>query len=313
MSTTPAVQADAPYPPPSFIDPQSLMRIRSLELRARAVVEGFIAGLHRSPYHGFSVEFSEYRQYVPGDDPRYLDWRLFARSDRFFVKRFEDETNLRCLLLLDNSTSMTFASLDYNKAEYAKTLAATLSYFLSSQRDAVGILRFAEGPDEYVPPRHRVGQFRRIVVALEREPAGTATGLLSSLDQAAAMLRHRGLVVLLTDLLVPIDGFAQRLSYLRAAGQDVAVFQILDPAELDFPFEEPSLFEDAESGEQVYVDPTVAREDYLGRLQTHLDACDEACRRAGVDLMRLRTDTPLENALSTFLRMRTRVVQPGRR
>src|SRR3954471_6773350 len=156
----------------SFIDPPTLMRIKSLQLRARIVVQGFLSGLHRSPHHGFSVEFSEYRQYTPGDDLRYLDWKLFARSDRYYLKRFEDETNLRCYLLVDLSRSMGYGSLAYNKAEYAKTAAATVAYFLSLQRDAVGLVTFDAGIQEYLPARYRPGHTHRLMVALERSPAG---------------------------------------------------------------------------------------------------------------------------------------------
>src|SRR6188508_1989111 len=145
----------------SFIDPVTLMRIKSLHLRAKVVVQGFLSGLHRSPHHGFSVEFSEYRQYSPGDDPRYLDWRLYARSDRYYIKKFEDETNLRCHLLVDNSRSMTFGSQGFTKAQYANTLAATLAWFLHQQGDAIGLLTFDEQIREYLPARNRIGHLRR--------------------------------------------------------------------------------------------------------------------------------------------------------
>src|SRR4051812_45515174 len=172
--------ATAPAPTLSaakLIDPQALMTIRSLELRARAVVEGFWSGLHRSPYHGFSVEFTEYRQYTPGDDPRYLDWRVFARRDRYFIKKFEDETNLRCHLLVDQSRSMGYGSRDYTKAHYAATLAATLGYFLHQQGDAVGLLTFADDVRAYLPARHRAGHLRHLMLALEKPADGRATNL----------------------------------------------------------------------------------------------------------------------------------------
>ena len=161
----------------SFIDPHTLMRIKSLHLRARVVVQGFLSGLHRSPHHGFSVEFSEYRQYSPGDDPRYLDWRLYARTDRYYIKRFEDETNLRCHLLVDLSRSMGFGSVEYTKVDYARTAAATLAYFLSMQRDAVGLLTFDQAISDYLPARYRPGHLHRLMVCLERAVAGTSTDL----------------------------------------------------------------------------------------------------------------------------------------
>lgn len=297
------------YPPPSYIDPLSLMQIQSLELRAKAVVEGVFNGLHRSPYHGFSVEFTEYRQYVNGDDLRYLDWRLFARSDRYYVKRFEDETNLRCHLLLDNSRSMSFGSLPYTKSDYAKTLAATLAYFLFTQRDAVGLFRFSEQVDEYIPARYRSGQFRQLLLGLEQQAEGTSTGIVSAIEEAAERIRKRGLFVLLSDFLAPVDELESRLAYLRAGRHEVAVFQILDPAELEFNFDEPALFLDAETGREVYVDPHTARTPYRERLQNHLDRVTACCQKLGIDVMQLSTETPLERALLDFFQTRIRLTQ----
>ncbi|HEY8505414.1 MAG TPA: DUF58 domain-containing protein, partial [Gemmataceae bacterium] len=182
-----------------LIDPRTLMRIKSLQMRARVVVEGFYRGLHRSPFHGFSVEFSEYRQYTPGDDPRYLDWRLYARSDRYYVKRFEDETNLRCHLVLDTSRSMGYGSGPVTKTEYARTAAATVAYFLSRQRDAVGLITFEDRVVEYLPPRYRPGHLHRLMAALQREPQGRATDLVGPLQEVAATVHRRGLFILLSD------------------------------------------------------------------------------------------------------------------
>ena len=222
-------------PGASLIDPQTLMRIKSLQVRARVAVEGFIKGIHRSPYHGFSVEFSEYREYSPGDDPRYLDWRLFARSDRYYVKRFEDETNLRCYLVVDTSRSMGYRSGSYSKSDYARTAAATIAYFLAMQRDAVGLLLFEDRITEYLPARYRPGHLRRLMAALEREPAGRATDLVQPLEEIAATVRKRGLIILISDLLAPTDSLQTRLGYLRSRGHDVVVLRVLDPAEVEFP------------------------------------------------------------------------------
>src|SRR2546421_9325616 len=189
----------------SLIDPKSLMSIRNLELRARTVVEGFWSGIHRSPYHGFSVEFSEYRQYTAGDDPRYLDWRVFARSDRYFIRKFEDETNLRCHLLADNSRSMSYGSIGYSKAKYAATLAATVAYFLYLQGDAVGLLTFDEQIREYLPARHRTGHLRHLMLALEQPAGGESTDLAAPLKRIVEIVRKRGLIVLLSDFLAPIE------------------------------------------------------------------------------------------------------------
>ncbi|MEZ5940867.1 MAG: DUF58 domain-containing protein [Planctomycetaceae bacterium] len=292
------------YPPPSYIDPATLMRIESLELRARSVVEGFMTGLHRSPYHGFSVEFTEYRQYVPGDDPRYLDWKLYARSDRYYVKRYEDETNLRCHLILDQSRSMQFGSVGYTKADYARTLTATLAYFLNSQRDAIGLCSFSAEVDEYLPPRFRPGWLRRMIVALEKESPGKVTDLARVLATIAERTRKRSLLVLVSDFLAPIDELETQLGLLRAARHEVAVFQILDPAECTLAFDAPALFEDLETGEEIYVDPETARADYIRQFEQHQQNVQAICERLGIQVTQLQTSDPLEQALADFLRLR---------
>lgn len=291
-----------------FIDAATLMRIRSLELRAKGVVEGFLTGLHRSPYHGFSVEFTEYRQYVPGDDPRYLDWRLYARSDRFYVKRFEDETNLRCWLLVDVSRSMSYGSLGYSKAEYARTLAATFAYFLSLQRDAVGLARFDAQIDEFLPARYRPGHLRRLLLALDAPSEGAATDLIRPLEQAAERIGKRGMIVLLSDLLAPLDELQTRLGYFRARGHEVTLFQVLDPSELTLSFERPALFHDLETGREVYVDPAATRREYQQRLEAHLARVRGICDQLGMDYRLARTDAPLETCLGEFLRSRARML-----
>lgn len=290
----------------SFLDPAALMRIKNLELRARQVVQGFLSGMHRSPYHGFSVEFTEYRQYTPGDDPRYLDWRLYARSDRYYLKRFEDETNLRCYLLVDLSKSMGYGSLAYDKAEYAKTAAATIAYFLSLQRDAAGLVTFDDRIQEYLPARFRPGHLHRLFVALERATAGTTTDLKAPLEQIARTARKRGMVVLLSDLLAPADSLERELGYLRTQGHEVAVLRILDPAEIDFPFAEAAMFLDVETGRELYIDPELARQQYRSRFAAHAAQLKEMCQRLGVDLYDLPTNQPLEQALFDLLHARMR-------
>jgi uncharacterized protein (DUF58 family) len=287
-----------------LIDPQALMAIRSLEMRARVVVEGFWTGIHRSPYHGFSVEFTEYRQYTPGDDPRYLDWKLFARSDRYFIKKFEDETNLRCHVLADNSRSMTFGSRGYSKAAYANTLAATLAFFLHQQGDAIGLLTFDDQIREYLPARHRPGHLRHLMLALEKPPGGAATDLAAPLKRIVEIVRKRSLMVLLTDLLAPIETLEKNLATLTASGHEVVVFQVLDPAELTFDFAKAALFRDLESGRQLYIDPDAVRADYRRQFDAHCAAVEVTCAKLGIVLRRLTTDQPLELALFDFLRER---------
>lgn len=298
----------------SPIDPQTLMRIKSLQMRAKVVVEGFFNGIHRSPYHGFSAEFSEYRAYTSGDDPRYLDWRLYGRSDRYYVKRFEDETNLRCTVVLDMSRSMGYTSGSYTKADYARTAAATLAFFLNTQRDAVGLATFEDKITDYLPPRHRPGHLRRLIAMLEREPQGRATNLVGPLEEIAATVRKRGLIVLVSDLLASAGELGTRLGYLRSRGHDVIVLRVLDPAEIDFGFETPAMFRDAESGRELYIDPAAARAEYRRRFAAHAAAMEGACRDLGIEYTSLTTDQPLELILFDLLKARMRRSRrPGRR
>ncbi|MBC8218410.1 MAG: DUF58 domain-containing protein, partial [Planctomycetes bacterium] len=254
-----------------------------------------------SPYHGFSVEFTEYRQYTPGDDPRYIDWRLYARSDRFYIKKFEDETNLRCHLLIDHSRSMGYGSGGYSKAQYAGTLAATLAYFLFMQGDAVGLATFDDQIRDYFPPRNRPGYLRRLMLALEELPEGQSTDLGPALQRIAQMLTRRGLVVLISDLLTSIDELESDLGYLCAAGHDVVMFNVLDPAELSFEFDSPALFLDIESGRNRYVDPVAAQAEYKRRLTEHLEKVGSVCRSLGIDYHLFTTDRPFDLALLDFL------------
>jgi uncharacterized protein (DUF58 family) len=300
-------------PGSSLIDPPTLMRIKSLQMRARVAVEGFIKGIHRSPYHGFSVEFSEYREYTPGDDPRYLDWRLFARSDRYYVKRFEDETNARCYLVLDTSRSMGFGSGPYTKCDYARTAAATIAYFLSSQRDAVGLVTFEEAITDYLPPRHRPGHLRRLIGMLEREPEGRATEIAGPLEQIAATVKKRGLIVLISDLLAPTGSLRKSLGYLGSRGHDVVVLRVLDPAEVTFDFPAPAMFRDMESGRELFVDPTAARAEYLRRFAEHAGEVERACTDLGIEFVTITTDRPLDRVLFDLLKARMRLGRrPGR-
>ncbi len=290
-----------------FVDPATLMQLKSLELRARHVVQGFMTGLNRSPYHGFSVEFTEYRQYAQGDDLRHLDWKLYARTDRYYIKRFEDETNLRCLMMLDASRSMNFGSVGYTKSDYARTLAATLAWFLSMQRDAVGLATFAEVIDDFIPPRYRSGHLRRLLVSLEKTADGRGTHLAGPLIQIAERLNKRGMLVLISDLLAPLETLERSLGSLSVRGQDVIVFHVLDPEELKFQFGGPELFVDLESNQRLYVDPSAVRRDYLNRFGEHLKSIEEICTRLGLVYYKMSTDTPLELALPEVIRVRMQV------
>jgi len=284
-----------------WIDPDTMMRIKSLELRARYIVEGLSVGFNRSPFHGLSVEFTEYRAYTPGDDLRFLDWKLFARSDRYYVKKFEDETNLICHILVDASRSMDYGTLAYTKSEYARTLAGTLAHFLLTQRNAVGVCCFDSMIRNAVIPRRHTAQLRRILAALEYGTGGDSTDLDVPLQRIAEMAKRRGLIVLISDFLSPLDHLQKRLSLLRVNGQDVVIFHIQDPAERDFSFQAPVIFKDLETGREMFVDPQGIRDDYLRQLEAHCESVESACRNLGLTYQRICTDQPFEEPLLEFL------------
>lgn len=289
------------------VDLAALMRVRSLELRARLVMEGFWKGQHRSPLHGFSAEFSEYRQYVVGDDPRFIDWKVMARSDRSYVKKFEEETNLRCQLLLDASASMGYGSAGHTKLDYATTLAATLALFLREQGDAPGATIFDSRIREHLPAQGRAGQWHALLVHLQRAATqpGQAGGARLPLRPLGEMVHRRALMVLMSDFLFPLDDLERDLGLLGAMQHDVVVFHIMDPAELDFPFAEGAQFTDMETGARLLLDPRTARSGYLERLEGHLARLRGICARQGVEYRLVRTDTPLEKDLFDFLHARS--------
>ncbi len=284
------------------IDPTALFAIRDLELRARVVVEGLWSGLHRSPLEGFSVEFTEYRQYSLGDDLRYLDWKVLARTDKEFIKKFEDETNLRCLLLVDTSRSMQFASGDISKSEYAKTLAATFSYFLLQQRDVVGLGLFDSELHEYLPARWRPGQFRRLLALLSKESDGKNTNLSKGLDQAANLNSKRCLILIISDFLSPPEEWETTLGQLVAAGHDVRAIQILDSAELDLDFGKASQWEDLETGNRLYIDPKEAQSAYKQSFAAHQEKIRNALERRGIRHLIAPTNKPLDYVLIDLLK-----------
>lgn len=294
------------------IDPLALMRIKNLQLRAKAVVDGFYNGLHRSPLHGFSVEFSEYRPYTEGDDPRTIDWRLFARTDRYYIKKFEDETNRRCYLAVDQSKSMQYGSLGYTKCDYARTLAATLAYYFHLQRDAVGCLTFESDLIEFVTARHRPGQFQRLLASLDNEPQGTATNLVRPLELLAEILHHRGLLLLISDFLVPLENIEKRIAFLRARRHEIMVFRIIDPSEIELVGTDAITMVDSETGQRLYVDPTKERERYREKFASHESQLQELLGRNGIDYVRMLTNEPLERALFEILNVQSRRTSSAR-
>ncbi len=294
------------------IDASALMRIKSLELRARRILEGYMQGLHRSPYHGSSVEFSEYRAYAEGDDPKHIDWKLFARSDRYCIKKYEAETNLICHIVVDQSRSMEFTSLDYTKADFAATLAATFAQFLFSQGDTVGLVTFTDEIHHYVPPRRKRGQMHQIMVGLESVPKSTRTNLTKSLNDMVPILKKRGLVVLISDLFEETEAITSQIAFLRSCGHDIVIFNVLDPAERHWTFEESAVFEDMETGETFQLDPLRAGEDYKQQLDTHLGTIEKMCRGLAIDVIPVTTNQAFDEPLHALLSLRSRLGRQGR-
>ena len=265
-----------------FLDPAVLARLGTMELKARTVVEGFLAGLHRSPYKGFSVEFAEYRQYLPGDDLSTLDWKIYARSDRHYVKKFEEETNLECHVLLDVSASMAYrGAAPMSKLEYGSVLAASLAFLMHRQRDATGLIAFDERITFRLPAGARAGHLHALLLALEKMQPGLQSNAARPLRQLAEALTKRSLVVLISDLLDDPAGVIKGLRHLKFRGTDVIVFQLLDPNELTFPFKEPARFRDVESAEELLADPTAVRTAYLRELAGLTLRYDRELRGAG--------------------------------
>ena len=295
-----------PTAPTRFLDPELLARVGSLELLARTVVEGFMSGLHRSPFTGFSTEFTEYRQYNPGDDLRYLDWRLLARTDRYFIKKYRADTNTQCHLLIDTSASMNYAHAgSVTKLQYAQFLAASLAYLLNRQQDAVGLVAFADKVHTHVPARNRTGHMRTIFGNLSLLEPGGQTDLAASLHQLAEILTRRGIVVVVSDFYDQPDRLGEAFQHLRFKGHDTVAFHVLDQNELDFDFNDAVLLlEDAETQEQMPVLPDVVVDGYRERMRRHVDDMRLCAAANNVDYELLTTKQPLDFALLSFLSRR---------
>jgi uncharacterized protein (DUF58 family) len=290
-----------------FLDPAVIARLGTMELKARTVVEGFLSGLHRSPYKGFSVEFAEYRQYIPGDDLSTLDWKVYARTDRHYVKKYEEETNVECHLLLDVSGSMAYrGTAPMSKMEYGSVLAGSLAFLMNRQRDATGLMAFDDRIVFRVPARARPGHLNALLLGLEGLDAGKRSDVGRPLHQLAEALLKRSLVVLISDLLDEPEPIIKGLQHLKFRGTDVIVFQVLDPNELTFPFKSAARFKDLESREEVTAEPSNIRTTYLRELAGLTLRYDRALRGAGIDYVQLDTSQPLDFALLAYLAARSR-------
>lgn len=291
----------------NLLDPSLLARLGTTQLRARTVVEGLLSGLHRSPHQGQSVEFAEHKEYAPGDELRHIDWKAYGKVDRYYVKQFEHETNLRAFLLVDASGSMEYRGGEgLSKLEYAATMAAALSYLLVRQQDAVGLV-IARGKEQgYLPPRAAMGHFSALMSRLEGLRGEGPTDLAAAADWVAERARRRAAIFVFSDLLDFQPGAIARLADLRRMKNEVTVFHLLDPDELDFPFEDATRFEGMEGEEALELDPRSIRDSYLQEIQALCDRARQSCRDADVEYELVRTDAPLDRALLRYLAKRER-------
>jgi uncharacterized protein (DUF58 family) len=290
-----------------YLDPAVLAKIDDLELIARTVVEGFLHGLHRSPYVGFSVEFASHREYLPGDDLRHLNWKLFARNDKLYVKQYDAETNLDCHIVVDVSGSMATASAGISKNRYATMLSAAIAHLALSQRDAVGLTLFAERVVAHLKPRAKTKQLDEILTALAGSSGETAAATASALHEVAELLPRRGLVVLVSDLFFPIDDVFSGLDHLLFRGHDLIVFHLLDPLEHDLSVAGQVRFQDLESGDELMTQTDEIRPLYEKALADWQRELDSGLRGRSVDRVLVTTNRPLEDALFDYLTRRSQL------
>ncbi len=287
-----------------YLKPEVVSRLANMALRARLIVEGFMAGMHRSPYHGFSAEFSEYRRHNPGESTRYVDWKLFAKSDRYFVKVFEDETNVRATLLMDRSRSMGFGSSKMTKLEYASLLAAALGYLMIGQRDAVGLALFDEKINLLTQHRSIKRHLHLILGELERLRPGAGTRVGVSLGEVAERIRRRGLVIVMSDLMDSPETVISSLKRFRHRGHETIVFHILDPLELRMDYSREVRFLDMETRERIQAQPWFLAREYRYRVSEWIRSLEIECKENGIDYNLLSSDTPFDRALVSYLNKR---------
>ncbi len=308
-----------------YLRPEVIRRIAPLELRARRIVEGFIAGLHRSPYRGFSVEFAEHREYAPGDDIRHIDWRVYGRADRYYVKQYEEETNLRTHILLDASRSMAYPEdaaavrsssraggkvERMTKFEYASCIAASLAYLLMEQQDAVGLVLFDHGIREQIPPTAHKAKIRSLIETIDRTRPDETTNVKALFQHLAERIRRRGMVVIVSDLLTSAEDVIAGLQRFRYGGHEVLVLQVLDRDEIEFPFADNTLFEGLERPDlQLLTDPQALRQSYLDAMQRFAGRIRRVCMDHRIDYAMISTQDPLDVALSMFLAQRMKTAK----
>lgn len=284
-----------------FLHPEAISRISRLQLRARYIVEGFLSGMHRSPYFGQSVEFRQHREYAPGDDLRHVDWKVWARQDRLYVKQFEEDTNMRCTLLVDVSNSMKYGNGPLNKYEYASTVAASMAYLILRQNDAVGSVAFDERIRQIVPVRSKRNHLQAVIDSMNVSTPADKTDMLTIMRGVAEKDSRRGMMILISDLLTDVDTMLKGIRMLRQRGHDVMVFHIMDDDELDFPFNGPTRFEGMESLASVNCNPRALRDGYLESLNEFLEDVRHGCAKNQVEYALIRTSQSLDAALATYL------------
>jgi uncharacterized protein (DUF58 family) len=290
--------------PQKYLDPLTLAKVRSLELQARLIVEGYLSGMHKSPYHGFSVEFAQHREYVPGDDIKHVDWKVYGRTGRFFLKQYEEETNLVCWLLLDISESMQYHSGPVSKYDYACMVAAALAYLILHQQDSVGLVTFDDQVRKFLRPSSQPSHLKQMVQIMNIGAAREKTSLAPIFHDLAERLARRAIVVVLSDLFDDVANLLAGLKHLRHKRHEVVVFHILDGAELDFPFQQATLFRGLEQFPELLTDPRNLRQGYLDEIQSFILDVQRGCRAQNIDYVQLRTDTNLGVALSSYLAQR---------
>lgn len=290
-----------------YLDPLTLSKLTRLDLKARLVVEGFIAGLHRSPYHGFSIEYAEHRQYMPGDPIKHIDWKVYAKSDRFYIKEYEEETNLKAYILLDASASMGYTSGGITKLEYGKYLAAALSYLMLTQQDSVGLILFDDKIREFIPPRAVRGHLHTVLERLHETRPSAGTNSRTTFHALAERIKRRGLILILSDLFDDPEDVISSVKHFRHRNHEVIVFRLLDPAEQHFSFTRPAKFRDMETGEEIYTHPREIQKAYLADLQAQNDLYTRVCRENAADFLMLTTSTPFDYALLAFLSKRAKL------
>jgi len=293
-----------PQAPTRFIDPALLAGLSHLDLVAKTVVDGFVAGLHKSPDFGFSQEFAEYRIYTPGDDLRHVDWNVFARTERMYLKRYRGETNSQLTLMLDASASMAYSSHGITKLDYGRFLAVSLAYLANQQRDAAGVIVFADDVVNYVQPSTRQGQFMRVAHAIEKAEIGTRTDFAKPFIHFQQFLRRRGIVVVISDFYEDPEKVINTVAPLRFHGNDLILFHVLDPQEVRPKLKEPMLLVDLETQDALEVSPEYAREEYAPKIDAHIEALKKKAAASNIDYFLLRTDRPLDDAMLEYFLVR---------